>query len=173
MSITLWDVILEGVDPSNFDSEARRKLINDKSKQMYRYGLSGKQALDTFRNAGLGIATADFYNIWNENKSSVISLDNLSGLPGDYEVALGDLKVGNVDTKTLYSYTVGYKYYDPEADVVYYSTTNIDSDQLGTIGELTQLAIDDISSKYPRLGEMELLDATILRAQINPYHEGY
>lgn len=173
MSRTFWDIWLESFDTENPSSETRRTIISGNVRDMVRANLSGSQALSIFREHNLGINTQDFYNIWNKAKTDIAFVDNISHLPDDYEISASDIKIGNTDFGTNYSFIVGYKYYDPEADIIGYRTTRLLTDELGTIGNLKEGALEAILSGDSPLLFGQLIEYDLLRVQYNPFSEVY
>lgn len=142
--------------------EFRRSLIRDYLLSEGSEDYSGSDILSAFRERGLGIASADFYEILRDTRGLTSDARRISRFGGD-TIPTHDVFALNPHRQpNEYRYAIEYTYTDPDTGLERTDKRWIDSDFRRSKNDLIDTYNDYLSSEYPMKYD-NLIDTKITR----------
>ncbi len=162
-----WLNIFETIAPFVGGAAERRQTIRTFLPDMLDTGYSGRQALEIFKEAGLGINPTDFFAIRRTIKDDTNLVSYLRQLPLDTYLQDSFLRISSQEMETKYRFVAAYAIENQETGNVQFGEFALDTDLSGTKEEILDAIIQTILSAYG-VGEAETLTVNFRRGYINP-----
>lgn len=162
----VWTQLLDIFADVDTTPEQRRSLVNIVAPEMHITEMSAISSLREFRDRGLGIATSDFYEIWNVTRDADSISSDLFYLPKDRQIEEWMLKTGRTDLTGRYGHLASYGLLDDETGTIEYKSFFYDGMSLGTKNEIESLILSAIGEYYiERQGS--IVNVNLRRSYIN------
>lgn len=162
-----WLNIFETIAPFVTTATERRQTIRTFLPDMLDTEYSGREALDLFKQAGLGINPTDFYAIRRTIKDDTNLVSYLRNLDLDTFVSDSFLRISSQDMETRYRFVASYAIENNDTGNVQFGEFALDTNFSGTKQEILDQIIETILTAYG-VGEAETLTVNFRRGYINP-----
>ena len=162
-----WLNIFETIAPYVSSAADRRQTIRTFLPDMLDTEYSGRQALDLFRQAGLGINPTDFYAIRRTIKDDTNLVSYLRQIDMNHYVQDSYLRISSQEMETKYRFVASYAIENTETGNVQFGEFALDTNYSGTKQEILDAIIETILTAYG-VGEAETLTVNFRRGYLNP-----
>lgn len=144
-----WLSIFETISPYIDTADKRRQTISTFLPDMLDTGYSGAEALDIFKEAGLGIQTSAFYDIRRDILADTNLTSNLRMLDLDEIVSDSMMRVSSKEMETKYFHLASYAFTDDNGENAVFGQWGFYTDEQYTKGEILERISDVIRARYP------------------------
>lgn len=161
-----WFNVLDNIAPFISTSSERKQTIRTFLPDMLDAGYSGAKALSIFREAGLGISDATFYDIRRDILEDTNLSSYLRTLGLNEIVSENLMRISSREMDTKYRYVASYAINSEDGTLTQFGEFAFDTDYIGTKEDILNMILDGVGSVYD-IGEYETLTVNLRRAYIN------
>lgn len=164
----LWTSILNTIAPFVEDASERRKVVRTFLPDMLDSGFSGSQALNIFRDSGLGISTKSFYDIRREINADTSLFSILRTASLDDVISENFMRQSSYDLGSKYRYVASFVLENTETGDAIFGEYAINSNDIMQKKDILSSIVSIIQSKYPQ-NPYDELTVNLRRAYINTF----